>query len=242
MRKIRGYFIALQILTAVLALNINVPAVNAVNLKNGSQYIRQELNKKAVKGIKVKAEDTLEINSLEDGTYTLTGEMLKLDKKSKSMANNAIDHNVTLTVKNGKYKLTVNFLSLTIGSSKGYLSKLKYFKTGYKSEENGTLTGKKAAVTIKTYQTDDTGENISDTYGTDYPLKVTFPMIAEAKSDAYVPLQVFVPIMEAISEGTGTQTVYLKLDLSSITAQKKNSKNSYSKKVVNSSNRSKKNS
>lgn len=242
MRKISGYSIALQILTAVLALNINVPAVNAVSLKNGSQYIRQEWNKKAVKGAKEKAEDTLEINSLEDGTYTLTGEMLKLDKKSNSMANNAIDHNVTLTVKNGKYKLTVNFLSLTIGSSKGYLSELKYFKTGYKSEENGTLTGKKAAVTIKTYQKDDTGEKISDTYGTDYPLKVTFPMITEAKKDGYVPLQVFVPIMEAISEGTGTQTVYLKLDLSSIAAQKKNTKNRSSKKVVKSSNSSKKNS
>ena len=30
-------------------------------------------------------------------------------------------------------------------------------------------------------------------------------MIPEALNDGYVPLQVFVPIMDAISSGTGTQ-------------------------------------
>ena len=38
--------------------------------------------------------------------------------------------------------------------------------------------------------------------------------------DGYVPLQVFVPIMDAISPGSGTQAVYLKLDLNSIKAVK----------------------
>ena len=35
-----------------------------------------------------------------------------------------------------------------------------------------------------------------------------------------MPLQVFVPIMDAISPGSGTQAVYLKLDLNSIKAVK----------------------
>ena len=43
-------------------------------------------------------------------------------------------------------------------------------------------------------------------------------MIPEALEDGYVPLQVFVPIMDAISSGTGTQSVFLKLDWSSLKA------------------------
>ena len=49
-------------------------------------------------------------------------------------------------------------------------------------------------------------------------------MIAEAKKDGYVPLQVFVPVMDAISAGSGTQNVYLKLDLENITLDKKSVK------------------
>ena len=41
-------------------------------------------------------------------------------------------------------------------------------------------------------------------------------MIKSALNNGYVPLQVFVPIMDAISPGSGTQAMYLKLDLNSI--------------------------
>ena len=77
------------------------------------------------------------------------------------------------------------------------------------------------------------GKKLTDTYGTNYPKKVSFPMIKEAKKNGYVPMQVFVPIMDAISKGSGTQPVYLKLDLNSIVAGKKStsvSKSSKSKK------------
>ena len=45
---------------------------------------------------------------------------------------------------------------------------------------------------------------------------MTFELIPEALEDGFVPLQVFVPIMESIADGTGTQAVYLKLDWSSL--------------------------
>ena len=48
-------------------------------------------------------------------------------------------------------------------------------------------------------------------------------MIKRAKNDGYVPLQVFVSIMDAISPGSGTQAVYLKLDLSSLKQAKSTS-------------------
>lgn len=67
-------------------------------------------------------------------------------------------------------------------------------------------------------------------------------MIKEAKKNGYVPMQVFVPIMDAISKGSGTQPVYLKLDLNSIVVGKKStsvSKSSKSKKSSKKTNASK---
>ena len=39
---------------------------------------------------------------LEDGKYTVQAEMIKLDKKDHSMANNAIDHTLEIEVKDGE--------------------------------------------------------------------------------------------------------------------------------------------
>lgn len=162
----------------------------------------------------------LDIKKLSDGKYMLTGQMVKTDKKSNSMSNKAINHNVRLNVKKGKYILTLEFSGLTVGKANGYLSRLKYFKSGYKIEKNGVPKGKISAVKVISYHMKN-GKKLTDTYGTDYPKKVSFPMIKETKKDGYVPLQVFVPIMDAISKGSGTQPVYLKLNLKSITSVKK---------------------
>lgn len=91
------------------------------------------------------------------------------------------------------------------------------------------------------------GKKVRDFYGSDYPDQVTFPLISKAKNDGYMPLQVFVPIMDAISPGSGTQAVYLKLDLNSIKAVKnskefvsndKNTEKSSTTMTTNSSNTS----
>ena len=183
----------------------------------------------------------LNIKKLTDGTYMITGNMLKTDKKSSSMSDKAINHNVLLRVKNGKYTLILDFSGLTVGSAKGYLGRLKYFKAGYKVTKNGVPQGKTAAAKIVSFQKKN-GKKLTDTYGTNYPKKVSFPMIKEAKKNGYVPMQVFVPIMDAISKGSGTQPVYLKLDLNSIVAGKKStsvSKSSKSKKSSKKTNASK---
>ena len=157
------------------------------------------------------------------------------------MSDKAINHNVLLRVKNGKYTLILDFSGLTVGSAKGYLGRLKYFKAGYKVTKNGVPQGKTAAAKIVSFQKKN-GKKLTDTYGTNYPKKVSFPMIKEAKNNGYVPMQVFVPIMDAISKGSGTQPVYLKLDLNSIVAGKKStsvSKSSKSKKSSKKTNASK---
>ena len=105
-----------------------------------------------------------------------------------------------------------------MGQKLGYLSQLKYFTTGYTLDKYGNLQGTLADVTVDSYQKNSDGSLVSDQYGTNYPDEVTFELIPEALNDGYVPLQVFVPIMDAISSGTGTQPVYLKLDWSSLKA------------------------
>ena len=173
---------------------------------------------KAIAALVKAGDNTQDITKLADGVYSITGTMVKVDKTSASMSNEAINHTIKLTVKNGKYYITLNFNGLTVGQKLGYLSKLKYFTTGYTLDKYGNPQGTLADVTVDSYQKNADGSLVSDTYGSNYPDEVTFELIPEALEDGYVPLQVFVPIMDAISAGTGTQPVFLKLDWSSLKA------------------------
>lgn len=156
--------------------------------------------------------DYLDRYNLADGEYVVFGEMIKLDRKTHSMANNAISHKVKITVKNGKKYATIQFKGLRLRNMFGYLSVLKYFDTGYKLSETGFAKGNLILATVDTYQLDKDNKRVSDNFGTDYPRLVTFAIIDEALKDGWIPLQVFVPIMESISAGTGTQSVFLKLN------------------------------
>lgn len=198
------------------------------NTEATSEQVKQQMKElsAAITGLKekkandqtttTKKTETLDIKNLKDGTYSISGKILKTDKKTASMSDQAINHTIKLKVKSGKYYVTLDFKGLKINSQSGYLSNLKYYTSGYKTDSNQIPTGKVKAVTINSYQKDAEGKKIKDTYGSDYPDQVTFPLIQEALSDGYVPLQVYVPIMEAISSGSGKQSVYLKLDLNSI--------------------------
>ena len=70
--------------------------------------------------------------------------------------------------------------------------------------------------------TDADGNLITDSYGTNYPKTVRFEVNEEDITSGYIPLQVYVPIMESISAGSGTQTVFLTLALSKDTAKELN--------------------
>lgn len=155
--------------------------------------------------------------NLADGEYTVPGNMVKTDMKSASMADDSIDHNIKLTVKDGIYYLTVTFKSVKIGTTYGYLGNLSYFLEGYTPDKYGVPRGETALAQVDAYQLNADGTKISDDFGTDYPEKVTFPLITEGLETGYVPVQVFVPVMEAISQGLGTQEMYLKLDWGAVT-------------------------
>ena len=152
---------------------------------------------------------------MEDGVYAVNGTMQKPDGTS-SMSDGAIAHAIKLTVQEGEYYLTMNFKGLNVAGLRGYFSNLKYYNTGYTVGANGNPTGDLTDVTVESVQKYTDGEILSDSLGTNYPDIVTFPLIPEALTDGRVPLQVFVPIMEELSAGSGTQNVYLVLDWDSV--------------------------
>ncbi|MDY3121351.1 NEAT domain-containing protein [Suipraeoptans intestinalis] len=173
---------------------------------------------KAVQQLTKKNKDKPDVHHLAEGSYSVYGTMVKVDKKTASMSNEAVNHTMKLTVKNGKYYITLNFNGLKVGQKLGYLGTLKYFTTGYTTDKYGNPQGSLADAAVDSYQKNSDGSLVSDQYGTKYPDEVTFELIPEAVTEGYAPLQVFVPIMEAISPGAGTQPVFLKLDWSSLKA------------------------
>ena len=182
---------------------------------NTNNTVKKNTNKNTKKS-------TLNKNKLSNGTYVIEGKMVKTDKVSPSMSNEAINHNIKLTVKNNKYYITMKFSGMAVGNQFGYLGELRYFKEGYKIDKYGNPTGTTGKTEIVKYQMESNGNKIKDNYGTNYPKEVTFPLIKNALNDGYVPLQVFVPIMEGISKGTGTQPVFLKLNWDTIEKANKN--------------------
>ena len=159
----------------------------------------------------------LDFQNLEDGVYYLNGAFVKTDRSTASMADAALDHVLTLKVDKGKYALVMKLGSLTFSGKTGYLGSIAYFASGYGTDGYGAPTGKTKAAKVLSYHMRD-GQRVSDEYGGDYPARVRVPVISEAKKDGYVPLQMSVPVMEAIAKGMGKQFVYLKLDTASITA------------------------
>ena len=161
---------------------------------------------------------SLDVHDLEDGVYSVTGRMVKTDKTTLSMADNAINHTVKLTVSEGRYYVTLDMKGLNISGQLGYLGGLKYFCTGYTQDQYGNPQGNLADAVIESYQLNEDGTRVSDAYGTDYPDQVTFELIPEALDDGFAPLQVFVPLMESIAEGVGTQPAFLALDWDTLKA------------------------
>lgn len=152
-----------------------------------------------------------------DGKYTVSVDMIKLNKTDKSMSDGAINHTVQIDVVNGEYYATMQFRGLAISNNYGFLKDLSYYDKGYKFE-NGKLTGTVLPAEVLKTQKYDDGSDYIDQYNDKdnlYPQTVKFKLVDKADSE-YVPLQVFVPIMEAISTGNGTQNVLMKIDWSTL--------------------------
>lgn len=139
-----------------------------------------------------------EIN-LQNGEYTLKGALYNFNSPDKlSMANQGLEQPLSVIVKDGTYRLRMNMNTIKLGASEGALSKVSYFEENLKNDSDIIAWG-----------------TTSD--GTKYPKTIEFPVAYKADS---VTLEVFVPIMEQIAPGHGTQKVLLKLDWPSLQTSK----------------------
>ena len=166
---------------------------------------------------------TLNKNKLADGVYSVYADMIKMDRVSKSMADNAINHTVKLEVINGEYFITLDFRGITIENRFGYLKNLSYYADGYTYGQYGTVEGTLVPAEVLSTQKDSDGNDVIDQYNDAnslYPDIVRIKLVptAIADKDGYVPLHVFVPIMEAIAAGNGDQDVLMKIDWSTLKA------------------------
>ncbi|MBM6921021.1 NEAT domain-containing protein [Phocea massiliensis] len=174
----------------------------------------------------LKKDGELDKNNLEDGVYSIYGEMVKVNRKDFSMSNDAINHTVKLTVENGQYYLTMDFKGLSYLNKFGYLAELAYYDNGFVYDQYGEINGTLIAAEVLSTQKNADGTDVMDEFnqtggsyeGKLYPDQVKFSLVSDALNDedGCVPLQVFVPVMEDISAGSGTQNVLLKLDWSTL--------------------------
>ncbi len=190
-------------------------AQNIADQKDATQKQVEDAIRKLDKAMKELEVKPLDYKKLEDGVYVVDGSLVKPDM-SPSMADKGINHKVKLTVKDGKYYISLDFGGIKIGDKLGYLGTLKYYLSGYTTDKNGKPVGKLGDVTVESYQADAYGNRIKDEYGSNYPDIVTFELIPEALENGLVPMRIFVPVMEHIMPGNGEQSVFLKLDWKTI--------------------------
>ena len=206
--------------SSVLTLQnaVNSAEMVAVNDRSSQEEVDVEVEKlrEAIEGLTLKDTGDWDINNLPDGKYTLYAQMIKTDRENFSMSNNAINHNVWLEVIDGEYYLTMQFKGLTIENKFGYLMNLSYYDAGYTYNNFGIPQGTLVPAEVLSTQKNADGTDVIDIYNDAdhlYPEMIRLKLVDKAAGE-YVPLHVFVPIMEAISEGTGSQDVLMKLDWS----------------------------
>ena len=172
-----------------------------------------------------------DVKNLADGTYNITSEALNFSEEGRgSMAAGALDNEKTkLVVNNGQYSVNVTFKPIDKFGFKGYLGDLKYYD-GDKTHANRSEikdSDFKDTTIIENYSENEKDAFI-DVYKTKFPGRTVYPKtlsynVDKNKIDVNNKLetftQVFVPVMENIFAGGGTQRMILKYDLSSLTTK-----------------------
>ena len=179
-----------------------------------------------------------DVKNLPDGIYDIKSvgekknvEALNFSQEGReSMAAAGLDTKKTkLVVKNGKYSVNVSFKPITFGGLTGYLGDLKYYD-GDKTHANRSEikdSDFKDTTIIENYSENEKDAFI-DVYKKKFPGRTVYPKtlsynVDKNKIDVNNKLetftQVFVPVMENIFAGGGTQRMILKYDLSSLTTK-----------------------
>ena len=170
-----------------------------------------------------------DVKNLPDGTYDIKSEAFKFygNARADSMAAAGLDKaNTKLIVKNGQYSVNVNFKPISLSGLKGYLGDLKYYdgdkthKNRYDIEDNEFKD-----TTIVNNYSEKENDTYTDLYKKQFPGRTVYPKtlsysVDKNKIDSNNKLetftQVFVPVMEFATPGTGTQRMILEYNLSSL--------------------------
>ena len=176
-----------------------------------------------------------DVKNLPDGTYDIKSVGEKKNVKAltfsqegrESMATVELDtEKAKLVVKNWQYSVNISFKPITFGGLTGYLGDLKYYD-GYKTHANRSEikdSNFKDTTIIENYSKNEK-DAFSDVYKKKFPGRTVYPKtlsynVDKNKIDVNNKLetftQVFVPVMENIFAGGGTQRMILKYDLSSL--------------------------
>ena len=179
-----------------------------------------------------------DVKNLPDGIYDIKSvgekknvEALNFSQEGReSMAAAGLDTKKTkLVVKNGKYSVNVSFKPITFGGLTGYLGDLKYYD-GDKTHANRSEikdSDFKDTTIIENYSENEKDAFIG-VYKKKFPGRTVYPKTLSYKVDKNkidvnnkleTFTQVFVPVMENIFAGSGTQRMILKYDLSSLTTK-----------------------
>ena len=179
-----------------------------------------------------------DVKNLPDGTYDIKSVGEKKNVKAltfsqegrESMATVELDtEKAKLVVKNWQYSVNISFKPITFGGLTGYLGDLKYYD-GYKTHANRSEikdSNFKDTTIIENYSKNEK-DAFSNVYKKKFPGRTVYPKtlsynVDKNKIDVNNELetftQVFVPVMESIFPGAGTQRMILKYDLSSLTTK-----------------------
>ena len=179
-----------------------------------------------------------DVKNLPDGTYDIKSvgekknvEALTFSQEGReSMATVELDtEKAKLVVKNWQYSVNISFKPITFGGLTGYLGDLKYYD-GDKTHANRSEikdSDFKDTTIIENYSENEKDAFIG-VYKKKFPGRTVYPKtlsynVDKNKIDVNNELetftQVFVPVMESIFPGAGTQRMILKYDLSSLTTK-----------------------
>ena len=179
-----------------------------------------------------------DVKNLPDGTYDIKSVGEKKNVKAltfsqegrESMATVELDtEKAKLVVKNWQYSVNISFKPITFGGLTGYLGDLKYYD-GDKTHANRSEikdSDFKDTTIIENYSKNEK-DAFSNVYKKKFPGRTVYPKtlsynVDKNKIDVNNKLetftQVFVPVMESIFPGAGTQRMILKYDLSSLTTK-----------------------
>ena len=173
-----------------------------------------------------------DVKALKDGEYKITAEAIHFGNgKKPSMAAAGLDNEKTkLIVKNGQYSVSVTFKPIAFAGQFGYLGDLKYYD-GDKTHANRFEIDDsefKDTTIVENYGTNETDKFV-EKYKEKFPNRTVYPKtfvysVDKNKIDDNNKLEtfteVFVPVMESISDGAGTQKMILKFDLTSLSRKK----------------------